>query len=163
MDDIQQLREDSLATLLDHVQAVYSALHAKHDYCFMNDGQKVTHVFKFSLQVHHQNSMSFQIFVYHMYMSTGCPKLVSLKAKAGKTLLRCIKPTNPSVRMPYKGQSSFSIIAILYTYQACKTPFRPIEPTNPLVRMAYKGQSSFGKPMSGMLYCIIHFVHMINL
>ncbi len=29
------------------------------------------------------------------------------KAKAGKTLFGPIKPTNPSVRMAYKGESSF--------------------------------------------------------
>ncbi len=46
--------------------------------------------------------------------------------------------------MAYKGQSSFRIIAILYTYWACKTLFRPIKSTNPSVWTAYKGQSSFG-------------------
>ncbi len=48
--------------------------------------------------------------------------------------------------MAYKGESSFGIIAILYTYQACKTIFGPTKLTNPSVRMAYKGQSSFGNP-----------------
>ncbi len=38
---------------------------------------------------------------------------VSAKAKAGKTF-KPVKPTNPSVKMAYKGQSSFGIIAILY-------------------------------------------------
>ncbi len=52
------------------------------------------------------------------------------KAKALKTLFGPIKPTNPSAWMAYKGQSSFGIIAVLYTYQACKTLFRPIKPTN---------------------------------
>ncbi len=37
----------------------------------------------------------------------GFPKLVSLKVEAGKTLSGPIKPTNPSVRMAYKGQGSF--------------------------------------------------------
>ncbi len=75
--------------------------------------------------------------------ATGFPKLVNTKTKAGKTLLGPIKLINPSVRMVYKGQSSFGIIAIMYTYRACKTLFRPIKPS---VWMAYKGQSSFGKP-----------------
>ncbi len=40
------------------------------------------------------------------YLS-GFLNLVSLKAKASKTLLGAIKPTNPSVRITYKGQISF--------------------------------------------------------
>ncbi len=50
----------------------------------------------------------------------GFPKLVSLKAKVTKTLFGPIKLTNPPVQMAYKGQRSFGIIAILYTYRACK-------------------------------------------
>ena len=46
LDDIQQLREEALATLLDHVQAVYAALRTKQDYCFMNDGQEVRYSFQ---------------------------------------------------------------------------------------------------------------------
>ncbi len=74
----------------------------------------------------------------------GFPKFVSPKAKASKTLFRPVKPTNPSIQMDYKGQRSFGIISILYTYQSCKTLFGPIKSTNPSIQMAYKGQSSFG-------------------
>ncbi len=80
-------------------------------------------------------------------MITGFPKLVSPKAKHSKILFGHIKLTNPSVRMAYKGQSSFGITALLYTYRACKTLFEPIKPTNPPLRMAYKGLKSFGKPV----------------
>ncbi len=38
---------------------------------------------------------------------SGFPKLVNPKTKVSKTLFGPIKPTNPSVRMVYKGQSSF--------------------------------------------------------
>ncbi len=48
--------------------------------------------------------------------------------------------------MAYKGQSSFGIIAILYTYLAYKTLIWPNKPTSPSVWMAYKGQSIFRKP-----------------
>ncbi len=61
----------------------------------------------------------------------GFPKLVSPNTKAGKTLFGPINPTNPSVRMAYKGQSSFGITALLYTYQAYKTLFRPIKSISP--------------------------------
>ncbi len=47
--------------------------------------------------------------------------------------------------MAYKGQNSFGITAILYTYWACKTLLRLIKPTNSSVQMTYKDQSSFGK------------------
>ncbi len=80
----------------------------------------------------------------------GFLKLVSPKTKAGKTLLGPIKPNNPSVPMTYKGQSSFGITTILYTYWASKILFGPIKPTNPSVPMAYKGQSSFG--INAILY-----------
>ncbi len=87
------------------------------------------------------------MFYYFFIKQLPCfPKLISLKAKTGETLFGPIKPTNPSVRLPYKGQSSFGIIAILHTYLACKTLFGPIKPTNPSVLVAYKGQNSFGKP-----------------
>ncbi len=59
--------------------------------------------------------------------------------------LGLVKFQVPSPQMD-KDQSSFWIIAILYTYQACKTLFRPIKPTNPSIQMSYKGQSSLGKP-----------------
>ncbi len=72
----------------------------------------------------------------------GFLKLISPKDKASKILLWPIKLTNLSVRMVYKGQSSFGITAILYTYRAYKILFRPIKCTKPLVRMAYKDQSS---------------------
>ncbi len=84
-------------------------------------------------------------------LRAGFPKLVSLKAKVSKTLFGPIKPTNPSVWMAYKGQSSLGITAILYTYRACKTLFGPIKSTNPSVRMANNGQISFGK--SGRVGC----------
>ncbi len=45
---------------------------------------------------------------------TGFPKLISPKAKASKTLFRPMKPTNPSVRMAYKGQSSFRKPAVTF-------------------------------------------------
>ncbi len=67
--------------------------------------------------------------------SLGFQKFISPKAKADKTLFRSIKPTNPSVRMAYKGQISFGIAVILYTYRVCKTLFGPIKPTNPSVWM----------------------------
>ncbi len=67
------------------------------------------------------------------------------QSKACKTLFGPIKSTNPSVRMAYKGHSTFGIIAIYYAYPACKTLFEPMKPTNQSIRMAYKGQSSFGK------------------
>ncbi len=99
--------------------------------------------------------------------TAGFLKLISPKANTSKTLFRPNKPTNQSVRMAYKGQSSSGIIAILYNSQACKTLFRPIKPTNPSLRMAYKGQSSSGiililytigpaKPYSGLLNPPIH-------
>ncbi len=47
---------------------------------------------------------------------SGFLKLINLNDKVGQTLFRPIKLTNPS----YKGQRSFGITAILYTYQACK-------------------------------------------
>ncbi len=59
--------------------------------------------------------------------SAGFLKLVSPTAKSSKILFGPIKPTNPSVRMAYKGQSSFGITAILYTYRSCKTLFRLIK------------------------------------
>ncbi len=61
----------------------------------------------------------------------GFPKLISLKAKAIKT------PLGPT----HKGQSSFGITAILYTYQAYKTLFGIIKPTYPSVRMTYKARA----------------------
>ncbi len=63
----------------------------------------------------------------------GIPKLVSPMAKADKTLFRPIKPTNPSVQMACKGQSSFGITAIL--------PAQPYSGLlNPSVQMAFKDQ-----------------------
>ncbi len=44
--------------------------------------------------------------------------------------------------MAYKGQGSFGITPILYTYQACKTLIGLIKPIS-----LNKGQSSFGKPV----------------
>ncbi len=80
-----------------------------------------------------------------LILPSGFLKLVTLKTKSIKTRFGPIKPTNPSVRMAYKGQSSFGILTIFYTYQVCKTLFRPIKPTNPSARMACKDQSIFGK------------------
>ncbi len=79
---------------------------------------------------------------------TGFPNLFSLKANTSKTLFGPSQPNNLSVWMAYKGQSSFGITAILYTYQASKTLFRPIKPTNKSIcpNGLYNGQSSFGKP-----------------
>ncbi len=78
-------------------------------------------------------------------------KLISPKDKDSKTLFGPIKPTNPLVWMAYKGQKSFGIIAILYTYRAFQTLFRHIKLTNPSVQMADKGQSSFVKPAAGLI------------
>ncbi len=50
-----------------------------------------------------------------LVLNPGFPKLVSPKAKVGKTLFRPIKPTNLSIRMAYKGQSSFGKPVILFT------------------------------------------------
>ncbi len=90
------------------------------------------------------------LFSYQKVMSSvfpGFPNLISPKAKAGKIHFGPIKPTNPSVLMSCNGQSSFEIIAILYTHQIYKTLLGPLKLTNSSVRMSYKGQSSFGKPV----------------
>ncbi len=90
--------------------------------------------------------------LYHRISKLGSPKVKATKILFTKILFEPFKPTNPSVRMAYKGQSSFGIFAIylLDTYQACKTLFRPIIPTNPPVWMIYKGQSSYG--ITAILY-----------
>ncbi len=69
----------------------------------------------------------------------------------GKPYSGLLNPPNPSVRIDYKGQRNFGIIAILYTYQACKTIFRPIRPIKVSVRMAYKGQRSFYGRIPGVI------------
>ncbi len=52
--------------------------------------------------------------------------------------------------MAYKGQGSFEITAILYTFWAYKTLFGLIKLTKPSVQMAYESQSIFGKPGNGI-------------
>ncbi len=78
--------------------------------------------------------------IYYIFITLGCtclspslhisgfPKLISSKAKDVKPLFRPIEPTNPSFWMAYKGQSSFGITEILYTYRACKTLYGPTNP-----------------------------------
>ncbi len=46
--------------------------------------------------------------------------------RACKTLFGPTKPTNPSVRMAYEGQSSFGITAILYIYRAYSGLLNPL-------------------------------------
>ncbi len=69
----------------------------------------------------------------------GFGKLVSLKAKASKTLFGPVKPTNPSVWMSCKSHSRIRITAIVYAL------FRPEKSTHPSVWMSDKGQRSFTK------------------
>ncbi len=64
------------------------------------------------------------------YPEAGFPKLVSAKVKADNTLFRPIKPTNPSVPIAYKSQSSFGIIAIHVLYTI---PIRPVKPCTGLL------------------------------
>ncbi len=68
-------------------------------------------------------------------------------ANAVKTLFSPVKPTNPSVWMPFKGQNSFWITTILYAHWACKNLFWPVKPTNPAVWMSCKTWRSFRKPV----------------
>ncbi len=104
----------------------------------------------------HNLYFAFNVFCFYIFFS----RLISMPVHLSKCLLTSrtnifyrlsktcqskeqsrqnpIQPTNPSVQMAYKGQSSFRITAILYSYRALKTLFRPIKSTNPSVWMAYK-------------------------
>ncbi len=61
---------------------------------------------------------------------TGFPKLIIPKAKANKSLFGPIKRTKSLLQMAHKGQSSFGITAILYTYQATKPYSGLLNPPN---------------------------------
>ena len=40
-DELQLIRREAVAVLLEHVQAIQSALRADQDYCMVGDGQEV--------------------------------------------------------------------------------------------------------------------------
>ncbi len=63
---------------------------------------------------------------------------------ACKTLFRPIKPTNPSVQMAYKGQSSFGIMPVVYTYGPAKPYLGLLNPSIHQSKCPIK-VSSFGK------------------
>ncbi len=92
--------------------------------------------------------LHFHLYVcfYHTLMIQAFWNLSVWKPKQAKPYLGLLTPPIHQPEWPIKGQRSFGITAILYTYLACKTLFEPIKPTKPSVRMGYKGQSNFRKP-----------------